>query len=491
MAISDAEYTAWLASPDAMRCILVEASVNVAGSEITRYLSNRGYVTGAAESPANTSYRALISGGVKLTEKLAIDSNASLSWGEIELLNQDGILDSWWYDVWTNRNISVFFGDVKWARSDFRNIFKGVLAGVGSQNRTSVNLFLRDALQRLNVPVTDTKLGGSTTNKDRLIPLTFGECHNVSPLLIDPTLHDYQVHQGAIEDIIEVRDNGAPITVTKTIATGKFRLANSPVGTITCSVQGDKPSTYSNKIADSIKAIVKNYGESSTRFTDSDIDLTNFSNFNSTNTAPIGLYLSDRTNILEACQQLAGSVGAQVMMSRLGKLQLKRIDFPVSGTPYDIKPKNIVEMSLAVDSLEDVTPAVKIGYCKNWTVESNLQTAVPEEHKSLYSQEWLTSTNTDSAVATKYKTLVEPVQRDTLLLTTSDAAAEATRAMAVTSVQRTTYRFVGFAELFELELGQTVTLTDARFGLIGTVSGVVVGLEPDWMNARIVVKVMV
>lgn len=491
MAISDAEYTAWLSSPSAMRCILVEASVNVSGSETVRYLSDRGYVTSSTDTPSNTSYRALISGGVRLTERLGIDSSASLSWGEIELLNQDGILDSWLNDVWENRNVSVYFGDSKWARSDFRLIFKGLLAGISSQSRNTLNLFLRDSLQRLNTPVTDVKLGGSSTNKDKLIPLTFGECHNVSPLLIDSTLHDYQVHQGAIEDIIEVRDNGAPITVTKTLSTGKFRLSNSPVGTITCSVQGDKPSTYSNLIADNIKAIVKNYGTTANRLTDSDIDLTNFSSFNSANTAPIGVYMSDRENVLDVCQKLANSVGAQVAMSRVGKLQLKRIDFPVSSTSFDIKPKHIIEKSLAIDSREAVTSAVKIGYCKNWTVENNLQTVIPEDHKSMYSEEWLSATVSNSGVATKYKTLVEPTQKDTYLLTTSDATAEATRAMAVTSTQRTIYKFTGFTDLFQLELGQGVTLTADRFGLQSGVSGVVVGLEPDWINLRINVKVMV
>lgn len=491
MAISDVEYTAWLSSDNARRCILVEASVYSGGSETVRYLSNRGYTTSPTDTPANTVYRALIKDGIKLTERLSLDSQATLSWGDIELFNPNGSLDSWLNDIWDNRNVSVFFGDSEWARSDFRLIFKGTLGSVGSRSRDTINLSLRDSMQRLNSPITDVKLGGSTTNKDKLIPLTFGECHNVSPLLVDPTLHDYQVHNGAIEDIIEVRDNGTPISVTKDLATGKFRLNNSPVGTITCSVQGDKPTTYTDTIANSIKAIVKNYGVASNRLTDSDIDLTNFSDFNTANPAPIGIYIDEKTNVIDACQQLAGSVGAQVMMSRLGKLQLKRIDFPPSGTPFAIKPKNIVEKSLSIESLEDVTAAVKIAYCKNWTVESNLQTVIPEEHKSLFGQEWLTTTATNSTAATQYKKLTEPTQKETLLLKSTDAATEASRLLGVISTQRKVVRMTGFAELFQLELGQAVTLTFPRFGLNAGVSGVVIGLEPDWMEARITVKVMI
>jgi hypothetical protein len=491
MAISDAEYLAWLSAPSAMRCVLVEANVRSGGSEITRYMSNKGYVTGASDTPANTTYRSIISGGVKLTESLALDSTATLSYGEIEIENTQGSLDTWLTDIWENRSVSVFYGDMKWARSDFRRVFKGQLSGISSQRRETLNLFIRDSLQRLNTPVTDSKLGGATSNKDRLIPLTFGECHNVSPLLIDPALHDYQVHNGAIEDIIEVRDNGAPITVTKTIATGKFRLANSPVGTITASVQGSKPSAYSNQIAENIKTLVKTYGTTASRLTDSDIDLTNFSTFAAANTAPIGLYLSDRTNLLDACQQLAGSVGAQVTMSRQGLLQLLRIDFPPSGTPTLISKKHIVEKSLSIDSKLDVSSAVQIGYCKNYTVENNLQTVIPEEHKSLYEQEWLTTTSTDSTVATNYRLLVEPIQKDTLLQVTSDATAEATRRLNIIKQPRIVYKMVCFSSMFNLTLGQAVTLTHTRFGLSGGVLGVVVGLEPDWMTGRITVKVMV
>ena len=208
MSVSDAEYAAWLSSPSAMRCVLVEATVNVGGSEVVRYMSDKGYVTSPTDTPSNTNYRAIIVGGVKLTESLSIDSNPTLTWGNIEIANINGEFDSWLSDIWNNRQVSVYFGDMKWARSDFRLVFKGMASTISSQRRDRLNIILADSLQRLNTPMTDTRLGGTTSNKDKLLPLTFGECHNVSPLLVDPVLHDYQVHQGAIESIIEVRDNG-------------------------------------------------------------------------------------------------------------------------------------------------------------------------------------------------------------------------------------------------------------------------------------------
>lgn len=490
--MTDAEYTAWLSTPSAMRCILIEASVNVSGVETVRYLSNRGYVTGAADTPANTVYRSLIKGGVKITESLSISSEPTISVGEVTLINDNGELDTWLEDVWDSRSISIYFGDMKWARSDFRLIVKGMLSGVGSQNRNEITLFLRDSLQRLNTPITDTKLGGSTVNKDKLLPLVFGEVHNITPLLVDDVLHDYKVHNGAIESIIEFKDNGVPISITPTLGTGVARLANAPFGNITASVQGSKPSTYSNQITDIIKNIVKNWGQVDKRLTDADIDGTNFTAFAAANTAPVGIYIDNKANVLEVCQQLANSVGAQVTMSRTGLLQLLRIDFPPSGTPKLITASNMVAKSLRVANREDVQAAVQIGYCKNWTVQDNLPTIIPDAHKELYAREWLTAKASDSAVATKYKLQTEPTQKDTLLLVASDASAEATRLLNIVKEQRTVYEYVGFADALELVRGQAVTLKHSRFGLSAGELGVVVGLEPQYGNeVRVNVKVMI
>ena len=58
MALSDAQFTAWLASASSIRTVLVEAVARIAGSETTLYLSNRNYTTGSADTPASTAYTA-------------------------------------------------------------------------------------------------------------------------------------------------------------------------------------------------------------------------------------------------------------------------------------------------------------------------------------------------------------------------------------------------------------------------------------------------
>lgn len=241
MAISDAQYTAWLKSQTAVRCILVEVDVKTGGSVITRYLSNQGYVTGSSDSPANTSYSPRIVGGIQISRKINIDGNVSMSFGDIELNNTDGSLDTWVDDYWANRSLRIYLGDVTWVRSDFRQVMGGITTGIDSRRRDRINIKLSDKLQRLNNPVSEVKLGGSTSRADDLVPLLFGECHNIEPLLVDPTVFEYQVHNGPIEGVFEVRDNGVPVSYSSTPATGKFRLDNAPSGQVTCSAQGYAP----------------------------------------------------------------------------------------------------------------------------------------------------------------------------------------------------------------------------------------------------------
>lgn len=489
--MTDAEFLVWAASPDAMRCVLVEAGVNVGGAETVRYLSSRDYVTGAADTPANTAYQAVLSGAVAINERLSIDGSASLSAGEVEIDNA-GELDTWLDDVWTNRPVKVFVGDPRWPRADFRQIFDGTIARLGSRSRNKLNLVMRDKLQRLNTPMTSTKLGGSTDNKDRLLPLCFGECHNIEPLLINPATLQYQVHAGPIERIIEVRVNGVPVTHTPNLANGTFTLATSPTGTVTASVQGDKTGgVYRNTIGALIPHIVTNYGKAVDRFVAGDVDSAQIATFSAGHPQPVGLYLSDRTNVLDACASLASSVGAQVIMSRAGQLRLLKMALPAAGTPTAVGPEQMGLHSLRPSDRPAIRAAVKLGYARNWTPQPGLQTGIPPAHQELFATEWLTVSATAPAVATLHRLELEATQEDSLLLVEADAQAEADRRKALWSVQRTVYAYEGTPDLMLEQLGGYQTLTASRYGLAGGVFGQIVGLSQDWARCRVSVEVLV
>jgi hypothetical protein len=487
------DYVEWLSDQSAIRCILVEVSVK-SGAETTRYLSNRPFKSASTDTPANTVYEQIVIGSsVRTVERMSVvDQSASMSFGDIEMVNNDGSIDSWLNDIWSNRSVKVLLGDVRWERADFEVIFNGIVEDIGSRSRDTLNLKIRDKLQRLNTPVTETTLGGTTNNKNQLIPLTFGECHNVSPLLTNPATLEYQVHGGQIERLIEVRDNGVPVTATPNLTTGKFTLAVQPFGRITASVQGDKPSaTWNNTAKKIIERLVTGYGETTNRFVSGDLDTSSLGTFDAVNTQVLGVHLSQRENVLNICNQVAATVGARMVMSRAGLLKLINIELPAPGTPFEITTDDVMVGSMQISQKLPVQAGFKIGYARNWTVQESLDTRIPNEHKDLYAREWLTTSAKDATTKTDYRLDGEPEQIDTYLLTEANAATEATRLLDLFKTPRFIVSFDANARLLQLELGQAVTVTYPRFGLDAGKDGMVVGLSPDWDNATVSVEVLI
>jgi hypothetical protein len=487
----DEQFMAWLKHPAAVRMVLIEAEVNVDGAEVTRYIASREYVTGPGDTPANTAYLPLAKGGLAFTEQVNLIGDASLSSGDIELDNGDGALDGWLGDVWRNRRIRAWSGDPSWPRADFRLVFDGIVDDVGSSSRDAVNLVLRDKMQRLNTPISETKLGGTSTNKDAVLPIPFGECHNVAPLLTDSVALEYGF-LGAVESTFEVRANGKPVAATVGNSTGRFKLTTNPQAqVITASVQGDSGGGYAPRVAPLVRRIATAYGKESDRFTDADIDLAHLAAFDAAHPQPVGLYVADRTNQAVAIQQLAASVGAQAIMSATGQLHLVQIALPAPGVPVEIGANQMLANSLHPAERLPVVAAVKIAFDRNWTVQAALTTSIPPAHADLYATEWLTETVVDEAVQARYRLTDDPVQIETCLKTRADARAEAERRLALRSVPRTVYEFDGEPELMVLELGQPVELRDERWGLAAGAPGVVVMMQRNWITGRATVGVLV
>jgi hypothetical protein len=434
MALTTQQFQQWLEDPAAVRCMLVETSANISGTETQIYLSNRNYVTSPTSVPANTTYLSVLKTSVKFTETLSLDDAGSLSYGDISIDNSNGEYDSWLMGAWQGRAINIFIGDPKFARDDFTLIFSGIVADVSSSDRDTVNLQLRDFLETLNSPITETLVGNyfkgnlvplttyDNPNREQVRPLVFGEVFNITPVLIDPTELEFMVHSGPIERIIEIRDNGVPLLpttgYTADLVRGTFKLVQSPAGAVTCSVQGDKNTVFNTTVAQIVKHIVKNYGTPvvSGTVTDANIDLTNFSNFDAANPQAVGVYITSKENVLSICQQLTASLGAQLVATRLGKLQLLKVTVPTSGGTA-ITDQDIIQDSLQVSQKPEIITTYKLGYCKNWTTQPGLLTGIPAAHKDLLSGEWLSATYTNEAATTLYKQNKLPEQKDTLLLT--------------------------------------------------------------------------
>jgi hypothetical protein len=493
--MTDQDFMAWLLDSDAAPVTLVEVVADINGTDATLYLSSAPYVTGPAETPPNQAYLPVLGGGLPITEQVALNGDAGLVFGDQELVNHDGSLDAWLGYVWRNKPNRQWIGDARWPRAAFRLVFDGLVDDLDpTKDRNTLNIKLRDKMQRLNAAVTEVKLGGTSPNADSIVPVPFGEVHNQSPLLENSATLTYRVGPGPLQIIDEVRDVGKPVLASVDNATGRITLQSGLAPqSLTVSVAGVKSAAgvYSNRISPLVQLIATEYGSAPQRFTAADLDAVNLAAFDAAHPQPVGLLVADNTSCFTAIKQLAASVGAQPIMSATGKLRLIQIALPASGAVTDMTVHSMREKTFRPVERLEVIGAVKVAFCRNWTVQTNMTTNLPAAHKDLYATEWLTRTVSDAAVLARYKLDADPEQRETCLLVGADAQAEAQRELDLLKTQRTVYQFEGTPDMLMLELGAAGRVTYPRYSLAAGRDSVVVMLAKNWQERRVTVGVMV
>lgn len=500
-------YQNWLETPDIVRVLLVHVEVLSGGTLVTRYLSTH----------AAANHLPIIKNSVSIEESISTQYAASISYGDIEIANHSGEYDSWLYDIWRNKSIKIYTGTLPTDSfvdylQDFELIFDGVVEDIDSKDRNTLNLKIRDKLEKLNTSISENLLGnyfqGTTVSestyvnqyRNNLRPLVFGEVHNITPMLIDSTTLEYMCNDGPVEQIIEVRDNGIPVSfgiiqdpqTGITPLPGSFRLLQSPIGAVTCSVQGIKRTInetydtfeYKNTAANTIATILKFYGR---QLDYSEIDYTSF---NILGQEAVGVYIQDRVNILSICQDIAKSCGLVLSVSRAGKVKLIDITIP-NAASVNITDSDMLINTLQLTEKANVIAGIKLGYAKNWTVQSSLLTAIPQLHKDLYSTEWLEAIQIDTTTKELYSVSTEPVLEGTYLIDKADADSVALKKLDLFKVPRKTFKMICTAKFLSLQVGDAVSITASRFGLSGGVFGRVIQTKPDWLRGRIEIGVLV
>jgi hypothetical protein len=518
-------YQTWLETPNIVRIALVQAQAIVGGVLTTRYISTHSVIVDGID------YLPIIRGTISIDESISTSYAASISYGDIELANNNGEYDSWLDDIWGNKSIRIYIGELPQPGAtsvigDFELVFDGMLDDIDSKSRSSLNLKLRDKLEKLNTSVSEALLGNYyhgqivaetvalNQYRNSLKPLCFGEVHNITPLLTDPSMLEYMVNLEGVEQVIEVRDSGVPVPFTTIGATlqlpaGSFRLLRSPTGTVTCSVQGMKrkildnynySNEYLNTAANAIATIIKLFGNQTGNYvdfeyvldnyiTDSDI-LLDMPSFSTLGTQAIGLYLTDRVNVLTICQDLAKSCGLILTTTRLGTLRLVELDVPTTAS-INITESDMLLNTLAISQRLEVIAGVRLGYAKNWTVQANLLTSIPQQHKDMYATEWLESTQSDSVVANNYSTTIAPALEYSYLIDKAQADTVSLKKLNLFKTKRKIITMTCTAKMLSVQVGDAVRVTAARFGLSGGALGRVVSTKPNWLRGTIEIGVLI
>lgn len=502
-------YQSWLEKPGLIKVLLVQVDSFVNGVLSTKYLSTHQLVV------SGVTYSAVLKNGFDITESISVEYAASISYGDIEIYNANGEYDSWLSSshVWVNKPIRIYYGElpkpgVTTVIDDYEQVFDGIVSDLDSKDRFTLNLKIRDKLEKLNTSLSETLLGNyyngssvpTTTyvnqNSNSLRPVCFGEVFNVTPLLTDPVNLHYMINTVAVESILEVRDNGVPVqfSTAAPVPAGSFRLTQTPVGTVTCSVQGTKQlvntttgavsSGYSATASNTILTILRNYGKG---LAASEVEL---SSFLSLGAQSVGVYLTDRSNVLQVCQDIAKHCGLVVSTTRLGKVKLVDLAIPTSAT-VTITDRDVLLNSFSLSRKIDVIAGVKIGYSRNYTQQQNLLTAIPQDHKDFFASTYAESLAKDDAVKSTYSITTEPVLEETYLIEDVEAATVAQKKLNLFKTPRFIYKMTCTAKYLSLQVGDSVLLNNISRYNISNTYGLVVSTKPNWMKESIEVEVLV
>jgi hypothetical protein len=502
-------YQTWLEKPGTVKVLLVQIE-RTAGT-VTEYLSTHTVAVGGQ------NYQGIVKNSFEINESINTDYAASISYGTVDVVNGNGELDSWLGSsyIWVNKPVRVYVGELPQPgvsaslTNDFELVFDGLIADIDARDRFTLSFKVRDKLEKLNTSLSETLLGNyfngasnvSTTlynnqNKNSLRPLCFGEVFNVTPLVADPVYLEYMVNNGSTELIIEVRDNGIPVqfTIGGTVPSGSFRLTRNPAGAITCSLQGIQQTVststgavstgYDPSAKNTILAILRGYGKT---LQASEIELSSFAG--SYATEAVGIYLNDRINVLQLCQDIAKSCGCVLSVTRLGKVKLINLLVPTTASTT-IADGDMFLNSLTISRRIDVIAGVKLGSARNYTVQNNLVTAIPQEHKDIFASDYLESVSADSVVKTNYSITTEPSLEQSYLIDSAEADTVATKKLNLFKVGRVVYRMQCTAKFLSVQLGDAVAITSSRFGLSNT-PGLVISTKPDWLKGTIELEVLV
>lgn len=467
-----------MAGEDFNLLILVEVECLFGGVETPLRFSNRLYV-----DASDRVWDARLIGGVSFSARIdPVQLTGSTGFGDIEIDSRDQGLDYLAGAVWHGRLARVRAGDLSWQPDDCPVVASGHIERLAARSCGRFNLVWRDELARLDSPITKAKLGGDGPAKDRIVPLSFGEVFNVPALLVDAPQHCYKVHDGLIESVVESREAGAPVPNTADVASGEFKLLGTPIGDITCDVQGGKAGGWLSTVPGIVAHLATQRGDTFWRFSPAEV-------------APlpdlpqrVGLWVDSEMTVADAVRYLAQSVNAIPAIDSLGRLALTVVR--ASGTPVaTLTAADIRKNTLTL--MDSPVPAgrIKIGYGRNHAPRDGLGGdalggGLPEASRTVLAAEYAYAEAVDAARVATWRLRDHAEPEDTALACESDAASIATERLAL---RGPALRLSGSVNirLGWLRPGMWVILAHPQYGLTTGRDALVCAIDVDVLQQTV------
>lgn len=558
-----ANITKWL-EEDNHRIVLIDVQYHD-GVELREInFSSHPYVMRHGEVYINsldtTVYDTIYDDIIEEIPNIVTKINSSVSIGQITLLNTDGeydyLLDS--SLAFEGHKIKVYLGDPSWFRSEFILILDGIIHNFTAPSIDKLAIEMRDRKEVLDKPIQINKLTQTyvesllvgtpftgtitsdrgvtgypkvweyanivipegTTNAN--IPLCFGYCFNIEPVLIDSWNHVYQIHEGSIEAVTEVRSNGiilSPGTQYEVnLSIGCIRLLVHDQSTqITCDVIGNNiRSLYADTLytltphsaADIIEWIILEKSElTNTEICGETFPSTGSRGFD--NISNVGIYITSDDSMINVIEQVINSVGGYIRFGKTSScnLQIIKLIDPELETPtLYLDADSIISGGLSLISIEQPNKSVNLGYQKNWGIQDkgSLAGMLLEDRLDLvdkYTTEFSNVLSYNIGLAAQFPLAEDSELIPCLIYNEVDAQVEADRRASIRSKKRYTYKIDSVASPFTINIGDVINLKHIRYGFTGRIDAsntseavtgrncLVIGLEEQPIAKRVTLEV--
>lgn len=494
----------------------------IPGTRVLRYASGLGKMTRPSETPANAHYEPRLLQPISFKRTMfsaaRVTGGASVGAGEIVLNNTDQGLASLRNLGIDGRDVVVRVGPQGGAYpADYTTILTGTAeqVEVGASRAT---IRLRDRLEVLKQPLQENLYagnnvlpsgveGGPNDIKGSRKPLCYGLRENCTPALVNTAKLIYQVHDGSIDVMDGVHDQGIALadegdlanlaaleaaTVSaghfKTcLALGLFRLGSLPAGRITASVFGDNSgSGYVSSAAEIVERLLTDR----CGIDPADIDSASFSALASAAGYECGVYFRGDLTRQAAIDAVLASCGGWLAPTRTGQWQIGQLVAP-SGTPaFSFADSDI----LALDSqaTRDSGAGIPVWQVKlrgrryDPAAAGDLAASIAAARRAELMEEWREALATDAAVKTKHL-LAPEMTAETAIASESDMATEAARLLALHKVRRdfVSARVALTQANAAVDLGDVVRITTPRLGYDAGRDFICVGIEADGKRKRL------
>ena len=464
--------------------------VEIVTDTTTVAVSDRGWIQEPGDTGAIVKYppRLLEPPALELQVPIypSADRRVAVQAGELLLANGDGGLDSlggnW---AIAGRTATIYRAPHRRpthaARSTWETVatLRTAAAFGGTQQ---LRMPLRSGAPDLAEAICNTYTGAGGINGDPQLagqnkPRLFGLVRNLAPVQIDAIAHIFQINDGAMSQVLAVRDMGNALnfagdvasfsalqsatmadgTYRTCLATGHIRVGGVPIR-LTVDARGSTGSGGYPATAGALAAQIINTYAATT---------TTAAAFGAWRAAEAGIYLRGGT-VADALDRLAAGLatawwGTDVAGNWTGGTLVAP---DVQGTGLALGPSSLAQPPEEVPSTSPPWWRASVGYQRLDVVQSgaDLVTAVSAADRDYYSRQQRTATATDRTVRITYPLAVDGEEVPGVLDGAGDAAAVAADMLALFKVPRRAWTVrlganTGRIRWWDLSLGTPVRLT--------------------------------